>query len=156
MKPLLLYYQDLRQTSELIEGRLLLIDCEKRTIKNTYIATSGLPNNQRYDCLPLRGFGPIPPINSVGIDSYTVATSALDMPNVRGVEGAFYKIDPHEVTVANMLRSDFGIHYDANVPGSSGCVVLRTTQGWQGFKKDMQSLAASGIKEVPLLVSYSR
>ncbi|GAX39365.1 hypothetical protein NIES4075_03180 [Tolypothrix sp. NIES-4075] len=49
MKPLLLYHQDLRSTNQLIEGCLLLIDEETRTIKNTYIASSGLPGNQSYD-----------------------------------------------------------------------------------------------------------
>jgi hypothetical protein len=156
MKPLLLYHQDLRSTSQLIEGRLLLIDEETKTIKNTYIATSGLPGNQSYDSLALRGKGPIPPISLTGLDSYSVATVPLNMPNVRGVEGAFYKIDPHEVTIFNVQRGDFGIHRDANVAGSSGCVVLRTDLGWQAFKKDMQSLAGSGVKQVPLLVSYSR
>ena len=156
MKPLLIYHQDLRETSELIEGRLLLVDCETKTIKNTYIATSGLPSNQSYDFLSLRGRGPIPPNNLIGIGSYSVATSALDMPNVRGVEGHFYKIDPNTVTVANVERGDFGVHRDANVPGSSGCVVLRTELGWEAFEKDMQSLASSEIKQVSLLVSYSR
>lgn len=156
MKPLLLYHQYLSRRSSLIEGRLLLIDGETSTIKNTYIATSGLPNNQGYDCLALRGRGPIPPNNLIGVDSYSVATSALDMPNVRGVEGEFYKIDPHEVTVNQKERGDFGIHRDANVPGSSGCIVLRTELGWQAFQKDMKSLFNSGVKQVPLLVNYSR
>jgi hypothetical protein len=156
MKPLLLYHQHLQRTSDLIEGRLLLIDCETRTIKNTYIATSGLPGYQRSDCLSERGTGPIPPISLTGLDSYSVATVPLDMPNVRGVEGAFYKIDPHEVTISNVQRGDFGIHRDANVPGSSGCIVLRTQLGWQAFQKDMQSLAGSGVRKIPLLVSYSR
>ena len=156
MKPVLLYHQYLTRTSNLIEGRLLFIDGETSTIKNTYIATSGLPGNQAYDCLSLRGRGPIPPNNLIGINSYSVNTNALDMPNVRGVEGAFYKIDPHEVTVSQLERGDFGIHRDANTPGSSGCVVLRTEIGWQAFEKDMQFLAKSGVKQVPLLVSYSR
>lgn len=156
MKPLLLYHQYLTHTANLIEGRLLLIDGETSTIKNTYIATSGLPNNQRYDCLSLRGKGPIPPNNLIGVDSYSVATNALDMPNVRGVEGEFYKIDPHEVTVQQKGRGDFGIHRDANTPGSSGCVVLRTELGWQAFQKDMSNLLKSGVKKIPLLVSYSR
>ncbi|MCV3213029.1 hypothetical protein OGM63_05720 [Plectonema radiosum NIES-515] len=156
MKPLLLYHQHLQESSQLIEGRLLLIDCETRTIKNTYIATSGLPGNQSYDCLAQRGTGPIPPISLTGLDSYTVTTAPLDMPNVRGVEGDFYKIDPHEVTINGAERGDFGVHRDANVPGSSGCVVLRTTVGWQAFRKDMHILASSEIKQVPLLVSYSR
>ena len=78
------------------------------------------------------------------------------MPEVRGVEGNFYQIDPHEVKINGTLRGDFGVHFDANVPGSSGCVVIRTSVGWQAFEKDMKALLTSGVNEIPLVVSYSR
>ncbi len=153
---ILLFHQHLMQTGNLIEGRLLLIDSEKTALANTYIGTSGLPNNQRFDSLSARGRGSIPPNTLVGIDCYKVATSPIYMPSVRGVEGNFYKIDPHLVTINGTERGDFGVHFDANVPGSSGCVVLRTSVGWQAFEKDMKALLTSGVKEIPLLVSYSR
>ena len=78
------------------------------------------------------------------------------MPGGRGFEGNFYVINPHLVMVNGVERGDFGVHFDANVPGSSGCVVLRTDIGWEAFGKDMKALANSGVKEIPLLVSYSR
>jgi hypothetical protein len=78
------------------------------------------------------------------------------MPQVRGVEGNFYKINPHMVTVNGVQRGDFGVHFDANAPGSAGCVVLRTDIGWQAFEKDMKNLLTRGVNEIPLLVSYSR
>jgi hypothetical protein len=156
MTKILLYHQHLMQSANLIEGRLLLLDSDKKAIANTYIATSGLPNNQRFDCLASPGRGPIPQNSLIGFDCYQVSTTPMYMPNVRGVEGDFYKIDPHEVTINGFKRGDFGVHFDANVPGSSGCVVLRTAIGWEGFKKDMQNLLTSGVKEIPLLVSYSR
>ena len=40
MKPLLLFHNKLLDSSELLEGRLLLIDKESDTIKNIYRATS--------------------------------------------------------------------------------------------------------------------
>lgn len=156
MKPLLLYYQDLRQTSELIEGRLLLLDSEAPRVANTYIATSGLPNNQRFDCLSFIGKGPIPANNVIGVDCYIVSTAPIYMPQVKGVKGNFYKINPHMVTVNGVQRGDFGVHFDANTPGSAGCVVLLTNVGWQAFEKDMKNLLTSGVNEIPLLVSYSR
>jgi hypothetical protein len=152
---ILLYHQHLQRTTELIEGRLLLLDSAP-SILNTYIATSGLPNNQRFDCLSSPGRGPIPQNSIVGIDCYSVVTKPIYMPGVKGVEGNFYQISPHEVTINGVERGDFGVHFDANVPGSSGCVVLRTNEGWQAFEKDMQGLLTSGVKEIPLLVSYSR
>ncbi|GAX41538.1 hypothetical protein NIES4075_25110 [Tolypothrix sp. NIES-4075] len=153
---ILLYHQHLSKSANLIEGRLLLLDSESPSIANTYIATSGLPNNQRFDCLSSPGKGSIPANNVIGNDCYLVATTPIYMPSVKGVEGNFYKINPHMVTVNGVQRGDFGIHFDANVPGSSGCVVLRTDIGWQAFEKDMKNLLTSGVKEIPLLVSYSR
>ena len=153
---ILLYHQHLMPSANLIEGRLLLLDSESTSIANTYIATSGLPNNQQFDCLSGPGKGPIPANNVIGVDCYKVFTTPIYMPSVKGVEGNFYKINPHMVTVNNVQRGDFGIHFDANVPGSSGCVVLRTSVGWQAFEKDMKNLYSDGVKEIPLLVSYSR
>lgn len=153
---ILLYHQHLMQSANLIEGRLLLLDSEQSAIANTYIATSGLANNQRFDCLSSKGKGPIPANNVIGVDCYLVATTPIYMPAVRGVEGNFYKINPHFVTVNGVRRGDFGIHFDANAPGSAGCVVLRTAVGWQAFEKDMKNLLTSGVNEIPLLVSYSR
>jgi hypothetical protein len=152
---ILLFHQHLRRTSELIEGRLLLLDSAPCII-NTYIATSGLPDNQRFDCLSSPGRGPIPQNSLIGVDCYQVSTTPIHMPSVRGVSGNFYKINPHEVTVSGVERGDFGVHFDANVPGSSGCVVLRTSIGWQAFEKDMKALLTYGVNEIPLLVSYSR
>lgn len=151
-----LYHQDLRQTSELIEGRLLLLDADRPGMNNTYIATSGLPNYQNFDWLAFPGRGPIPPNQITGIDSYDIETTPIYMPSVKGVEGNFYKITPYMVKVNGKERGDFGVHFDANVPGSSGCVVLRTAVGWQAFEKDMKNLLTSGVKQIPLLVSYSR
>lgn len=153
----LLFHQHLVKSAKLNEGRLLLIDSATNKIANTYIATSGLPNYQTVDGLCLPGRGAIPQNNSIGLDRYTVDTSPLYLPNVKGVEGDFYKIRPDTVSTSNgTLPGDFGIHFDANVPGSSGCVVLRTNVGWEAFKNDIQALLAAGTREIALLVSYSR
>lgn len=154
---ILLYHQHLTKSANLIEGRLLLLDSDMPTLANTYIATSGLPNNQRYESLWLPGRGSIPPNNLTGIKHYTVCTTPLLLPKTPGVEGEFYKISPYTVKVnAEVERGDFGIHRDANVPGSSGCVVLRTQIGWDEFQRDMKKLCRDGVNEIPLLVSYSR
>ncbi|MBW4571605.1 MAG: hypothetical protein KME31_27385 [Tolypothrix carrinoi HA7290-LM1] len=128
---LLLYHQHLTASANLISGRLLLLDSEQSAIANTYVATSGLTNNQRFDCLSSPGKGPIPANNVIGVDCYIVSTTPIYMPGVRGVEGNFYKINPHMVTVNGVQRGDFGVHFDANTPGSSGCVVLKTAVGWE-------------------------
>lgn len=156
MKPLLLFFNKLDDSSSLLEGRLLLIDSDSSTIKNVYRATSGSANWQEYSELSVVGKGSIPPQTDVDIPHYTVSTKPIPMPNLKGVEGNFYKIDPHLVQINGRQRGDFGIHRDANVPGSAGCIVLGTIPGWSGFQQDMQKLAASGVKSIPLLVSYIR
>lgn len=150
----LLYHQQLSDISSLIEGRLLLIETDIPVIADTYIAASGLPGFQNYSDLFTVGRGCIPPNSRVGIN-YNVATVPLFMPNVKGVQGNFYVISPSEVTIGGVTRGDFGIHFDANVPGSSGCIVLRTAVGWSSFELAMKRLSVAD-DSIPLLVSYSR
>ena len=77
------------------------------------------------------------------------------MPNTKGVEGNFYKINPYLVrTDKGGERGDFGIHKDANVVGSAGCIVM-TEDRFKSFEKRMQELYNQGIKEIPLTVIYS-
>ncbi len=154
--PMLFYHQHLYWTSDLVEGRLVLVDGESSKVEDTFIATSGLANNQRYDCLSFAGHGPIPPPGMVSINHYWVETAPIYMPQVKGVQGNFYKILPYTVKVEKITRGDFGVHFDANTPGSAGCIVLRTKVGWQAFEEVFKNFAKQGIKEVPLAVSYSR
>ncbi|MCC3409822.1 MAG: hypothetical protein JGK17_30625, partial [Microcoleus sp. PH2017_10_PVI_O_A] len=49
---------------------------------------------------------------------------------------------------------EFGIHFDANVPGSAGCIVLQKRRGWDRFCERMQSIARSGVEQVSLKVVY--
>jgi hypothetical protein len=156
MSYLLLFHNHLRESHSLIEGRLILVNTKLNKIIDEYRATSGSPGNQSPDKVSARGKGPIPKCSDVGIDFYTVATSPLNLQSVKGVEGAFFKIDPHEVIIQGARRGDFGIHFDANAPGSAGCIVLITQVGWTAFQKEMKKLSDEGIKQLSLLVSYSR
>ena len=76
---------------------------------------------------------------------------ALD---TRGVEGLFFHITPDPVGSGVSIRSELGIHYDANVPGTSGCIGLINWEGWDGFSRRMAIIASLGIKSVPLKVEY--
>lgn len=156
MTYLLVFHNHLFDSNSLIEGRLLLIDTDSNKIIDEFRATSGCAGWQEPDEVSARGKGPIPKNLDVGIPHYTVDTNPLFMPNVKGVEGNFYKIDPHSITIGGVSRGDFGVHADRNVPGSAGCVVCTSETGWQAFQKHMQSLADAGVKKVPLLISYSK
>jgi hypothetical protein len=155
MKPLLIFHNHLHDTHKLIEGRLVLIDSDSSKVINTYIATSGLPGYQNADETNQIARGSIPETIRIG-QSYWVDTSPLPMPNVKGVEGDFYQINPPTVIVDGVKRGDFGIHADANVPGSSGCVVLTSARGWNAFQTDIKNVFQSGIEKILLVVSYSK
>lgn len=154
---ILLFHMDLARSSSLINGRLILLDADKNQIIERYIATSGAPGNQSFEMMATRGRGPIPAQYECGIPMYTVQTKPIYMPHVKGVEGNFYKIDPHNVNIWGKGRGDFGIHADGNAPGSAGCIVLPTSEGWNGFQKQMSIIAKiTGVTSIPLLVSYAR
>lgn len=151
---MIIFHQSLEKRSQLIEGRLLLVDNE--TIKDVYIATSGQPNYQSPESISMLGRGPLPSTIDLSGEGYKVITTPIPMPNLTGVNGNFYKINPHFVQIKNVQRGDFGIHFDANVPGSAGCVVIRNRAAWANFENEMKKLANSGVKEISLLVSYAR
>ncbi|WP_206758297.1 hypothetical protein [Calothrix anomala] len=82
-------------------------------------------------------------------------TKPISMPDNPGVDGNFYKIDPHEVkTDEGGIRGDFGIHKDGNVPGSMGCIVMSPDR-FQQFEKEITELAKDGVTSLPLFVTYS-
>ncbi|MDJ0661568.1 MAG: hypothetical protein QNJ42_19085 [Crocosphaera sp.] len=151
----LIFFMDLNRQTPLIEGRLIAYDNVKCKVDQQYIATSGCQNNQRWDSQDDSGRGPIPRNDQVKIDYYTVNTTPIYLPQ-RGIEGNFYKIDPHLVNIWGKTRGDFGIHYDANAPGSAGCVVIRNKMAWEAFQEMMGHYRAAGLESVPLIVEYQR
>jgi hypothetical protein len=79
-------------------------------------ATSGLAGYQYPGAHSLKGKGCLPPG-----DDWKISTKGYYLAT-KGVEGMFYHItpDPHPGT----RRGEFGLHRDANVPGSAGCIVV--------------------------------
>jgi hypothetical protein len=139
-------------TNELILGLLELLEDGK--VVNAYIATSGSPGNQDDGDWQKRGRGPIVP-DEVTRKEYKVSTTPVYLPAVKGVEGNFYVISPHLVNSGAGQRGDFGIHFDANFPGSAGCIVLETPRGWQAFQRDMGKISVKGIKSISLDITYT-
>ncbi|MDJ0598279.1 MAG: hypothetical protein QNJ37_05510 [Crocosphaera sp.] len=91
----------------------------------------------------------------MNLDHYTVQTTPIYLPQ-RGIEGNFFKIDPHLVNIWGKTRGDFGIHFDANAPGSAGCVVIRNRKAWDAFQEMMGHYRNAGLNSVPLIVEYQR
>ena len=135
-------------------GRLTLNHL-KEGHKAIWVATSSTADKQGAEDFNLKG-GLIPPQYRCGIPNWTVQTTPIPMPKVKGVEGNFYKIDPHVVKAqpSGTERGDFGIHLDANVPGSAGCIVMNKER-FNDFENQMKKLASQGIKSIPLFVQYS-
>lgn len=115
-----------------------------------YTATSGCKGCQHPSFFWAKGRGPIPP-NKNG---YTVTTTPINLTNVKGIEGNFYQIHPFTVSHNGKQRGDFGIHLDANVPGSAGCIVIVSQVDFNSFELEMKILAKKGIRSVPLVLSY--
>lgn len=136
------------------QGRLCLRHIEKGTLE-IWKATSSTTVRQYSESFHYRK-GLIPPEYRVpGLKSWQVNTKPIDLSQNKGVKGNFYKINPHEVkTDKGGVRSDFGIHKDANVPGSLGCIVL-TDERFRDFEKEMSQLSKQGVDSLPLFVTYS-
>lgn len=130
------------------------IEAENSRTLNCWQATSSTATKQGLESFHQRG-GLIPPQYRVpGLGAWRVRTAPIAMPNVRGVEGNFYKIEPFEVlTDKGSARGDFGIHLDANAPGSLGCIVLSADR-FEEFQKKMDAIAAE-YPLIPLFVQYS-
>ncbi len=148
MFPKLTFLMDIpnEPTATMLYGSLTLKD-EGRNV--VFMATSGLPRFQYHYGwkIPRRGIAP-------PRTDFTVSTQKLWLPHVKGVEGSFYAIAPFSVTTDGVARGDLGIHFDANVPGSAGCVVIKQQDHWDMFRKIMEEYNSLRIKVVPLEVKY--
>ena len=136
----------------LASAKLILVNGNSKV---AFAATSGVVGYQSLDAAWIRGKGRIPTCEQANINCYRVATKAINMPNVKGVQGNFYPIIPYTVLVAGNKRGDFGIHFDANVPGSAGCIVIRQRDHWQIFEKSMKALWDKDIIAVDLYVQHT-
>lgn len=142
----LIFTMALAVSQKLIYGNVRLIYPDGTIID--YLATSGLPDYQRPGDQWVRGKGPIP-----SGEGYKIPTTPYWL-DTRGVEGLFFHITPDPVGSGDRIRSELGVHWDANVPGTSGCIGLINWEGWDGFCRRMSKIAALGIESIPLRVRY--
>lgn len=135
-------------------GKLSIVQ-DGKIGNNHFIATSGCSGWQFKGAWRHKGKGCIPKPIDTGIDCFTTSTMALWLPNVKGVEGSFFPIAPFQVKLSGgVTRGDFGIHFDANVPGSAGCIVIRNQPDWTRFLSQMKDFNRMGVKAIPLQVIY--
>ena len=136
------------------QGRLSICSLENGTL-DIWIACSSHTTKQYHESFHERG-GYLPPEYRVpSLANWEVETSPIDLRKHKGVAGNFYKILPFEiVTDKGGKRGDFGIHLDANAPGSLGCIVLDKKR-FADFESWMRTIRKDKIKQVPLFVRYS-
>lgn len=138
-----------------IKGSLFLKDNpDKAGLKLE--ASSGCVSYQYWASWTQKGRGEMPPNTAIKLDTYTVSTQKLWLPHVRGVEGSFYAISPFQVRVNGSHRGDFGVHFDANVRGSAGCIVLPEQDHWDSWRTRIEYWRSEGFQQIPLVVNYVR
>ena len=144
----------LSSSPHLQRGYLLIKD-QPSSAGVKLLATSGCRGNQFQNSWTLKGRGPLPPSSKLVPFRYKVSTQRLWLPQVRGVEGSFYAIAPFTVQLGKINRGDFGVHFDANAPGSAGCIVLLLQEHWDIFRELMAEFRLNGHQQIPLEVLYS-
>ena len=99
--------------------------------------------------------GLIPQNSDTELKKYSVDLNPVNLSHNKGVAGNFYKILPYSLkTTQGTTRGDLGIHLDANVPGSLGCIVMNQ-YNFSEFEEYMKNLRSKTLKTVPLFVQYS-
>ncbi|MEG4979241.1 hypothetical protein QUA82_09960 [Microcoleus sp. F8-D3] len=136
---------ELKTATKLLLGNLELTYPDGTKID--YLATSGCTQWQQPEDQSAIARGPIP------AGHYQVPTIPYWL-DTRGIEGWFFHITPDPVIVDGVTRGELGIHFDANVPGSAGCIVLQRLSGWNRFCERMEAIAKCGITLLPLEVKY--
>jgi hypothetical protein len=133
------------RSEQLIYGKLTFTRGGKELL--SVKATSGQSSYQYAGAHTMRGKGCLPPRADwkISTKGYYSAT--------RGIEGMFYHITPDPDPGTG--RSEFGLHRDANVPGSAGCIVVADTTE---FNQKVQPLMAELSHQqdfVSLTVNYT-
>lgn len=150
----LLFSMQFNRDRGLDVGRLSINSLTRGTT-NIWLATSSYATRQQKESFHLHG-GMLPPQYRVPkLKNWTVSTKPIPLDLVKGVEGNFYQLSPYEVTTdKGAHRSDFGIHKDANAPGSLGCIVMDENR-FKQFELAMTHFRKFDINELPLFVQYS-
>jgi hypothetical protein len=141
---------------KLQQGRLMLRDIVKNEVRGIWTATSSIPGRQGVEGFHQKG-GLIPPAYRLvgGVKGWLVDPKPINLKATKGVEGNFYRILPYAVTTdKGGQRGDFGIHLDANAPGSLGCIVMNKKQ-FTEFEAQMSDLRSQKVELVDLVVVYS-
>jgi hypothetical protein len=145
------------RTRDLIQGSLSVLDDSGETIFEA-VATSGQAGYQSADDHWILAKGCIPSEDMISNGPIRISTHGY-RSSLPGIAGMFFHILPDPVYGKHgEMRSEFGVHLDANfssAPGSAGCVVLRKESDFDIFIDLMEKAKQAGRKEIPLAIFYS-
>lgn len=116
----------------------------------SFKATSGARRFQYRGAESIRGRGLIPE------DTIWKINPNGWWSNTAGIEGMFYPITPDPYKKGLITRAELGVHRDANIPGSAGCIVLLDSDD---FNRRFVPYMARQVREygkslIPLEVKY--
>lgn len=133
----------------------LRLDSLSKGCIDVWLATSSISKRQGREAFHAR-YALLPPdYRLVPKKHYQVNLNPRYQPHTKGIEGNFYQILPIEVkTDRGGTRSHLGIHKDANLPGSLGCIVMSGNR-FANFEEQIAKIRNMGIIRIPLLVTYS-
>ena len=116
----------------------------------TYKACSGCIGCQIYNSYWETGRSPIPPGRDYRVD---LRWTYSDLP---GISGRYYHILPDPIVdlQTGRQRSEIGLHHDAGVPGTSGCIGI-VNSDWSKLCAAFDELAKFN-RWLRLEVSYLR
>lgn len=117
------FKMDLRPSSSLVVGSLEFFDANGTLVRREP-ATSGIPGYQTDAHFWTRGAGPVPPVPG----QYIRFSHGYHL-NTKGIEGWFFPMLPDPIMRNGSVgRAEIGLHRDANVAGTAGCLGLRISQ----------------------------
>jgi hypothetical protein len=131
------------QINQLINGSLTFFEDGKEKFK--VAASSGCAGYQYAGAHTIPRKGCLPPS-----DNWKISTSGYHL-TTKGVEGMFYHITPDPMGG----RSELGLHRDANVPGSSGCLVVRDSNTFNDKVVPFVNSLKTKQSQIPLSVVYT-
>jgi N-acetylmuramoyl-L-alanine amidase len=139
------FSMELTETRQLLLGQLTFYDGNGQIA--TFVATSGQSGYQSPRHYRTRRKGLCPPFPKLFINTQGYHLNTI------GVEGLFFHITPDPIP--GYGRSEIGLHKDANVPGSSGCIVVRNEISFEDKVCPLlHSAASSGRSRLPLQIDY--
>lgn len=114
----------------------------------TVKASSGSRRYQNKNSFRRVGRGCIPPCTDLVLDTFGFDSE------VRGVEGRFFPISSLNNQLGLYGRSGFGLHRDANVEGTAGCIAVINDDSFARVRNILYAARFAEIATIPLVIDY--